>query len=370
MEKITSIISECGLDAMLITDPKSLRYYTGFRGGEGVALCTVQNADPQKSVDAEGMLRKTLYVDSRYTEAAGMETEEAGLGFSVREYNHDAPLFTQLREQLSDAGAEKVGFEDRSMVCSTFTKYHKELGVRLIPLEGAMEKPRQIKSTQELELLNKAESIGDKAFTHILKYLRPGVTELEIAAELEYAMKKNGAEGFSFDTIVASGFHSAMPHAIPTEKKLEKGDFVTMDFGCIYQGYCSDMTRTVVIGKANEKQRTVYHTVLRAHLLAMEGLRPGMRCCDVDRIARDYIRDAGYGAYFGHGLGHSVGLYIHESPALNTRDESILVPGMIETIEPGIYIPGFGGVRIEDMGAVTEEGYVSFSASPKELIEL
>ena len=342
--------------AILITDPYSLRYYTGFSGGEGIALYT----------DGEGI----LYVDSRYTEAAGIETGESGSGFSVREYNHDAPLYKQLRDQLNAAGAETVGFEDRFMVCSSFSKYCNELQVKLVPLEDKLLRPREVKTEQELQLLKMAEKIGDLAFSHILTILKPGITELEVAAELEYTMKKNGASGLSFDTIVASGFHSSMPHAVPTDKKLESGDFVTMDFGCIYRGYCSDMTRTVAIGKASEEQKKVYQTVLDAHLKAMEELRPGMVCKEVDKIARDYIADAGYGKYFGHGLGHSVGLYIHESPALNTRDETVLVPGMIETIEPGIYIPGFGGVRIEDMGVVTEKGYQSFAESPKELIEL
>ncbi len=356
MKRLRNISEQNELDGILITDPYSLRYYTGFQGGEGIALLTAGEA--------------VLYVDSRYTEAATQEVKEADSGFYVKEFNHDQPLFQLLRKQLQDSGAEKIGFEDRFMTCSTFSKYSKELEVKMLPLEDLLMKPRQIKSAAELELLRKAEAIGDRAFQHILTVLKPGITELEVAAELEYSMKKNGASGLSFDTIVASGFHSAMPHAIPTDKKLESGDFVTMDFGCIYQGYCSDMTRTVVIGRADEEQRKVYQTVLGAHLRAMEEVRPGMRCMDVDRIARDYIRDAGYGEYFGHGLGHSVGLYIHESPALNTRDETELCPGMIETIEPGIYIPGFGGVRIEDMGVVTETGYETFAKSPKNLIEL
>ena len=352
--KLREIMKEKGLQGILMTDPYSLRYYTGFSGGEGAALVTGPEA--------------VLYIDSRYTEAARLETEQAESGFTAREFNHDNPLYEMLRHQLKDV--EKVGFEDRSLVCSTFTKYHAELAVQLVPLEDALEIPRQLKTEQELAALRRAEEIGDIAFSHIINILKPGITELEAAAELEYVMKRNGASGLSFDTIVASGYHSAMPHAVPSEKKLEKGDFVTMDFGCIYRGYCSDMTRTVVLGKADEEQKKVYETVRETQRRAMEGLHPGMRCCDVDRIARDYIREAGYGAYFGHGLGHSVGLYIHESPALNTRDETILVPGMIETVEPGIYIPGFGGVRIEDMGVVTEQGYESFAHSPKELMEL
>ena len=356
LDRLKELSDSCNIEAILITDPYSLRYYTGFSGGEGVALYA----------GGEGI----LYVDSRYTEAAGIEAEESGSGFSVREFNHDAPLYQQLREQLNAAGAVTLGFEDRSMVCSSFSKYSHELQVNLVPLEDKLLKPREIKTEQELQLLRKAEEIGDLAFSHILNVLKPGITELDVAAELEYTMKKNGASGLSFDTIVASGFHSSMPHAVPTDKKLEDGDFVTMDFGCIYLGYCSDMTRTVVIGKASEEQKKVYQTVLTAQRLAMEGLRPGMICKDVDKIARDHIEDAGYGKYFGHGLGHSVGLYIHESPALNTRDDTILIPGMIETIEPGIYIPGFGGVRIEDMGVVTHTGYQSFAKSAKELIEL
>ena len=350
------------LDGILITDPCSLRYFTGFCGGEGTALCTREEA--------------VLYVDSRYTEAAKQETADAASGFRVVEFNRENPFYQLLRKQigvedgLRDPEGIRIGFEDRSMVCSTFTKLHQELGVKLVPLEDSLLIPRQIKTQKELEYLRRAEAIGDIAFNHILNVLKPGVTELMVAAELEYVMKKNGASGLSFDTIVASGIHSSMPHAIPTDKKLEAGDFVTMDFGCIYHGYCSDMTRTVVIGKADEEQKRIYQTVLDAQLLAMEKLRPGMKCNAVDQIARDHIRDAGYGEYFGHGLGHSVGLYIHETPALNTRDESILRPGMIETIEPGIYVPGFGGVRIEDMGVVTEEGYESFTNSPKNLIEI
>ena len=357
IQKLKTICEESELGGILITDPYNLQYFTGFRGGEGYALFT----------GAQGI----LYVDSRYTEAASQETGKAGSGFTVTEFNREHPLMDLLGRQLREDSVQKLGFEDRSMVCSTYISYREKLApVQLIPLEDRLERERRIKTPEELDLLKKAEAIGDQAFTEILSVLTVGMTELEVAAELEYRMKKAGAEGLSFDTIAASGIHSSMPHAIPDDKRLEEGDFLTMDFGCRYKGYCSDMTRTVVIGKADAEQKKVYQTVLEAHCKAMGELRPGMRCCDVDRIARDHIREAGYGEYFGHGLGHSVGLYIHESPALNTRDETILVPGMIETIEPGIYIPGFGGVRIEDMGVVTENGYESFAHSKKELIEL
>ena len=176
--------------------------------------------------------------------------------------------------------------------------------------------------------------------------------------------------GFSFDTIVASGLNSAKPHHVPCEKLIEKGDFVTMDFGCIYKGYCSDMTRTVVVGKASEKQKEIYNVVLKAQKAGLAALSPGKSGCEIDKVSRDIIKEAGYGEYFGHGLGHGVGLYIHEEPRLSPNEKRIIKEGMIETVEPGIYIEGFGGVRIEDMALVTSEGARSLSLSPKELIEL
>ncbi|MBR6403426.1 MAG: aminopeptidase P family protein, partial [Eubacterium sp.] len=266
---------------------------------------------------------------------------------------------------------KSLGFENESISYIAYIGLREAFKeIELKPLNDTLMKPRQIKSLEEIELLRRAERIGDLAFDDILEILKPGMTELEVAAELEYSMKKHGAEGFSFDTIAASGKNSSMPHAIPSEKKLENGDFLTMDFGCIYKGYCSDMTRTVCIGKADDEQKKIYNIVLSAQLAVLEELRPGMMCKDVDRIARDYITAQGYGEYFGHGLGHGVGLYIHESPAFNTRDTSIVRPGMIETDEPGIYLPDRFGVRIEDMILITESGCEPLAHSPKNLIEL
>jgi len=358
IDHMDKLLSEMELSAFLITDPFSLRYYTGFRGGEGTAVVT--------------KTKKYLFVDSRYTEAAQKETEEKKTGFQVYEFNREKTLSMYFKDIFDCDSCVQVGFEDQSMSYHEFITYQKMIGSENIlkPLNDKLLIPRQIKSKEELVLLKKAEEIGDAAFMKILDFIKPGITELEVAAELEYQMKKHGASGFSFDTIVASGIHSSMPHAIPDEKIIENGDFVTMDFGCLYKGYCSDMTRTIVVGKASCEQKKMYNIVLEAHLAAMEKIHAGMICKDVDKIARDYISNAGYGEYFGHGLGHSVGLYIHESPALNTRDTTVLSAGMIETIEPGIYIPGFGGVRIEDMGVVTEEGFETFAHSPKNLIEL
>ena len=229
---------------------------------------------------------------------------------------------------------------------------------------------RCIKTEEELEKVAKAEAIGDQAFQKILGDIKPGVTELTIAAKLDYYMRELGAEGNSFDTIVASGLHSAMPHAVPTAKKLEKGDFITMDFGCRYDGYCSDMTRTVVLGEASSKQKEIYGIVLKAQMAALEQICAGKTVSEVDQVARGLIAEAGYGEYFGHGLGHSVGLFIHEEPRLSPKCHSVLQKNMTMTVEPGIYIPEFGGVRIEDLVVITEKGCRNLAHSPKELIEL
>ncbi|MCR5213192.1 MAG: aminopeptidase P family protein [Eubacterium sp.] len=356
------ILDDKRVDMILVTDPYNLRYYTGFRGGEGVAAIS-RNAS-------------YLMTDSRYTEAAIKESKDNG--FEVIEYNANRGLCSILKEIVTNNKINKVGFEDLSISYSDYKKYEnmfsnclKDCDIdSLIPLGDSLLIPRQIKSDEEIELLKQAEHIGDLAFDHVLGIIKPGMTELEVAAEIEYSMKKNGAEGLSFDTIAASGVNSSMPHAIPSDKKIEYGDFLTMDFGCRYKGYCSDMTRTICVGKADDDQKKIYNIVLSAQLKVLDELRPGMKCCQVDKIARDYIRNQGFGEYFGHGLGHGVGLYIHESPAFNTRDESIVKANMIETDEPGIYIPGKYGVRIEDMILITQEGCVPLANSPKELIEL
>ena len=229
---------------------------------------------------------------------------------------------------------------------------------------------RQIKSQDEIELIKKAQKITDDAFSHILNFIKSGVTEKEIALELEFFMRKSGSEGVAFDTIAVSGKNSSMPHGVPTDKPLEKGDFITMDFGAKWQGYCSDMTRTVALGKVTDKQRFVYDTVLKAQKAALDVIKAETICFDVDKAARDIIDNAGFKDCFGHGLGHSVGLYIHESPACNKRDMTPLKSGMIMTVEPGIYLENEFGVRIEDMVLVTENGYQNFTKSPKELIIL
>lgn len=352
-EKAYVVMKEKKADALLVSDGANMRYLSGFRGATGYLYIS----------DA----RRVLATDSRYTTMAKAEAPD----FEVIELAA-GEKYSELLNRLMEAdGARHVAFEDAYMLYGDYQKLQEGCGGRLsIPLGDSLDLLRSVKADWEIERMAKAEAIGDQAFLHMLDILKPGMTELETAAELEYFMKTHGAENLSFETIVASGVNSSMPHAMPSAKKLEKGDFVTMDFGCVYEGYCSDMTRTVVIGKADDKQKEIYRIVLEAQLAGLDACRSGKRGCDVDKVSRDIIAEAGYGAYFGHGLGHSVGLYIHEEPRLSRMCETVLVPNMIQTVEPGIYLPGFGGVRIEDMVVVTEGACRNLASSPKELIEL
>lgn len=351
-EKAYEVMKEKHADAILVSDGNNMRYLSGFRGATGYLYISEK--------------RRVLLTDSRYTimakeEAQAFEILDPG----KRSYGEC------LNELMEADGVKKAGFEDRYLLYSSFAGLQKACKERLtIPLEGSLDLLRCVKTKEEIEDLRMAEAIGDQTFSHMLDVLKPGMTELEAAAELEYFMKTHGAENLSFETIMASGIHSSMPHAMPSHKKIEKGDFVTMDFGCKYHGYCSDMTRTVVVGKANEKQKEIYRIVLEAQLAGLEAVRSGKRGCDVDKVSRDIIAKAGYGDCFGHGLGHSVGLFIHEEPRLSPSCKTILQENVIETVEPGIYVPGFGGVRIEDMVVVKNGKCDNLAHSPKELIEL
>ena len=336
----TEILDVEGLDAIIVTDPYNFRYLSGS-DSEGALLLT----------------RESLYLitDSRYTLAAKKAASPAG--FQVIEYTTQKPLKKNIAAILKSEGLSAVGYEDGNLTVSEFKKYTEVLnGLTLHPLGDKLDMMRAVKTKEEIICLEKAESIGDIAFKNILPYIKPGVTELELTARIEFEMKMNGAEGLSFDTIVASGINSAIPHHRPCEKKIEKGDFVTMDFGCIYHGYCSDMTRTVVVGKASDEQKKVYSTVLAAQLAGLNALKPGVSGAQVDAVARTIIDEAGYKGKFGHGLGHGVGLFIHEDPRLSPSEKRLMKAGYIETVEPGIYLPGKYGVRLEDTVVITKSG--------------
>ncbi len=352
-KRAREILEELKIDAILVTSPYNMRYISGFAGGEGVLYIT-----DKKSI---------LFTDSRYTIQAKAEAKM----FDVVESANLRKTIEKLKVLFEEEKVETVAIEDEALTYKE-ARLFMDISDKMhwVGLESRLDKLRIIKTEEELKKLEMAEAIGDAAFSHILTVIKPGITELEIAAELEYHMKKNGATKVSFDTIVASGIHSSMPHAIPTTKKVELGDFVTMDFGCMVDGYCSDMTRTIVVGKADEKQKEIYNVVLKAQLESLAAVKAGVKGSQVDAVARNIIKEAGYGDCFGHGLGHSVGLFIHEEPRFSPVCEEIILPNTIMTVEPGIYVDGFGGVRIEDMIVVTKDGYRNFAHSDKNLIEL
>ncbi|MBR3833630.1 MAG: aminopeptidase P family protein [Lachnospiraceae bacterium] len=356
LQRLYNIIKEKDLDGVILTDGYNIDYISGYKGHTGMLL----------------VVNDTSYIltDSRYTEQASLEAK----AFEIIDIGMDGYSKTVkriLEEKIEDSHTVSLGFEDKSISYTQYKALSDALGasVSLVELGDVVNKLRMIKSQDEIDLIAKAEAIGDEAFNHIINYIEVGMTEKQVALELEYVMKSLGADGLSFDTIVASGTNSSMPHAVPTDKAIEEGDFVTLDFGCIYKGYCSDMTRTVYMGdEINEKQLDIYNTVLYAQKAALKCIRPGVKCSDIDKIARDFIAEAGYGEYFGHGLGHGVGLYIHEEPRFSKSCDVILEPGMVLSVEPGIYLPGEFGVRIEDLIVVTNDGYENLANSPKVLI--
>ncbi len=351
--KLQALLEEKKLDAILVSDGYNMRYLSGFTGATGYLLITKKS--------------KTLFTDSRYTIAATAQASD----YTVVEVDAARDYCAVINKVLEAEKAEILGFEANQVRYSTYEMLKSRLVVKeLVPLKNELARLRRIKTAEEIAKMRQAEHIGDVAFSEILDFIRPGVTELEVAAKLEYIMKTNGAEKVSFESIVASGVNSSKPHAEPGHKKIENGDFVTMDFGCVFEGYCSDMTRTIVVGKADEKQKEIYNTVLKAQLAVLDMLKPGLPGKAYDKVARDIIYGAGYEGYFGHGLGHSVGLEIHEDPRFSMLEEETVEAGMIMTVEPGIYIPDFGGVRIEDMVAMTADGFENLAHSKKELIEL
>lgn len=337
--------------AYLITSPHSLRYFTGFRGGEGIAVLSKE--------------KNYLITDSRYLEAAQKEAQN----FVVIEC---VPYLSKLKDIFSVLGTKTVVIEEDYLSVGQFNKikgmFHDSINFECG--SSYLERARIIKTAEEISYIKKAEDIGVKAFEHILGIIKDGITENDIAAEIDYYMRCMGAEKTSFDTIVISGKKTSMPHGTPSSKKIQKGDFITMDFGCVYNGYCSDMTRTIVLGKATDKQKEIYDIVLRAQLEGLNYLKAGIYACDADKVSRDIIKNAGYGEFFGHSLGHGVGLLIHELPNVSPKSDYILEENMVVSCEPGIYIPDFGGVRIEDLVVIKKDGIENLTDLDKKFIEI
>jgi Xaa-Pro aminopeptidase len=348
--KLSALFDEHDIDGLLVTNPYNRRYITGFTGTAGVAVISRDKA--------------VFITDFRYVEQASKQVQ----GFEI--VQHTGPIVEEAANQIARLGIQKLGFEQEDVSYATFKAYESAVKAELVPTSYVIEKLRLIKSESEIKILKEAAEIADAAFEHILSFIRPGVKEIDVANELEFFMRKQGATSSSFDIIVASGHRSALPHGVATEKVIEKGELVTLDFGAYYKGYCSDITRTIAVGAISDELKTIYDIVLQAQLRGMSGIKPGMTGKEADALTRDYISEKGYGEYFGHSTGHGIGLEIHEGPALSVRSDVVLAPGMVVTVEPGIYIPGLGGVRIEDDTVVTENGNESLTHSPKELIIL
>jgi len=343
--------SHLDADAMLITDMINVRYLSGFTGSTAQLLLT-----PEKSF---------FFSDFRYMTQAGEQVH----GFEIREITRRS--LVSLCEAIKQTGTQRLGFESTAISFALYDALRENLaGVQLIPIGSDPAVIRAKKRSDEIETIRQAIQIQEKGYHATLPKIRPGIIEKKLARELESAMVTEGADKLSFDTIIASGVRGALPHGIASDKAIQKGELVTIDFGIQYQGYCTDQTCTVVVGEVLPLQREVYQIVQDAHDKAIEIFKPGMTGQQVDSVAREYIEQKGYGKYFGHGLGHGVGLAVHERPVVSQGSKDLLEEGMIFTIEPGIYIPGWGGVRIEDMVLATSHGAEVLTQIPKDLLIL
>lgn len=349
LEKLRQSMANIDCEALLITNEVNRQYMTGFTGTSGVVLVTEQEA--------------ILFTDFRYTEQAEAQAPH----YSI--IDHGTTLIAQIRDVLLREGIKRLYFEAQHMTYQTYQTYLDGLeGIELTPSKQVVEQLRMIKDESELKILREAAALADQAFMYIIDHMKPGVSEKRIAFLLEIFMREHGATSSSFDMIVASGERSAMPHGVASDRLLGQNEFVTLDFGAYYQGYCSDITRTVVIGKPTPKHREIYDIVLEAQMNGLEHIKPGMSGQQADALTRDIIKRYGYGDQFGHSTGHGIGMEIHEEPRLSMTSETVLQPGMTVTVEPGIYIPTFGGVRIEDDIVITEDGAERLTLSSKELI--
>ena len=348
---IAAALAEYKLDAMMVSSEPGEFYAVDFHG-EGFAVVTPE---------------KCRYItDSRYIEAANEHIVGAEIGMVGGGRNYAA----LINEFLDAEEVKTLGFEDGYVSYAQFVSLKKDLHAALTPANDLLTGLRASKDAEELERMKKAQDITDRAFEEICKFIKPGMTEQEIAAKLVYDMLRFGAEKMSFDPIVASGPNGSRPHAVPGGKTVETGEFITMDFGCKYMGYCSDMTRTVALGEPTEDMRRVYETVARAQKAGIAASRAGVSGADIHNAAAKVIQDAGYGRFFGHGYGHSVGVEIHESPNASPSNPKPMPAGAMVSAEPGIYIPGQFGVRIEDVVRMEEGGCLDITHSPKQLIVL
>ncbi|HEX2054670.1 MAG TPA: aminopeptidase P family protein [Actinomycetota bacterium] len=361
--KLRARMQSEGVDALLVSNLVNVRYLTGFAGSNGYVFLTR---------DATHFI-----TDGRYATQASEMVKDAEITIAK---NH-AAVVEGLNRITKDLGLQRVGYEATHVtVASRGAAWEPPPGLdkvmsyfedaEMVATGGWIEDQRKVKDAEEIAAIRAAAEMGDKGFEYILGRVEVGKTERELALDLEFYLRSLGSEGVSFDPIVAAAERSALPHARPTDRKVERGHYLLFDFGCVVDGYCSDMTRTVVVGQVDDRHRDVYSTVLEAEMAGIEAAGPGVACGDVDRVSRKVIENAGYPEAFMHGLGHGVGLEIHEAPSLKTGFPERLEPGHVITIEPGAYFEGWGGVRVEDLAVVTETGLEVLSKAPKDLIVL
>ncbi|QQE72910.1 aminopeptidase P family protein [Brevibacillus composti] len=350
LNKLRDALANIGADALITERDVNRRYLSGFTGSTGWVIVTEKDA--------------FLVTDFRYIDQA----QEQCPDFTV--VNNQRKAVEAIAQVLKQAGVKRLAFES-SLSYGSYAEWSQAFdGVELVPTSGVLEKLRMYKEASEVEIVRKAVKIADDAFQHILGYIKPGVSESDIALELEFFMRRQGASGIGFDIIVASGPRGALPHGRASEKLIQAGELVTLDFGAQFQGYNSDITRTVAVGEPSAKMKEIYDIVLKAQIAGVNALRPGITGKEADAVTRDIITAAGYGDAYGHSAGHGLGMDVHELPNLSTVSPFVLEPGMLVTMEPGIYVSGLGGVRIEDDVLITEEGHEVLTQSTKELLIL
>lgn len=345
IKKVRDILSANDLDGIIIMSPHNRRYLSDFTGSAGSVIVTKDKA--------------ILVSDFRY-KAQGKE-QAKNLEFVLQEGGH-IPFVIELLEKL---GVKNLGFEGHLTTYNIYSELEQKFNVT--PLSGKIEKIRMVKSDDEVAIIQAACDIADATYEHILTFVKAGMTEMDVKNELERKMRELGASGASFDIIVASGHRGALPHGVASDKVIEDGDMVTLDFGALYNGYISDITRTIAVGEPSDEMKKIYDVVLESQIAALEQIKPGMKASEADAVSRDIIVSHGYGENFGHSLGHGIGLEVHEGPGIASRVDTVLEEGMCITIEPGIYVDGVGGVRIEDDCLVTKDGLKRLTNSSKEL---
>ena len=352
LQKIREKMGESGLDSLIIAGTSNIRYLTGFHGDYGYVVLSPSRA--------------LFFTNSLYIEDARASVSD---GYELVEVKEE--IFDSFSSFDSTVWGKSTGYESEKTTCATFAKLEKKLpGTRLVSTINIVEELRESKHEHEIEAIEKAQRISEQVLEYVLGLVREGVEECELAMEIDYQFRKHGGERSAFETIVASGPHTSRPHAVPTRRKIAHGDLVLFDMGTVCMGYASDMTRTVVFGRSSAEQKKVYGVVLDAQNAALEGVQSGMKCSDLDTIARTVIENTGYREHFVHSLGHGVGLEVHENPFISKRSKSFLHRNAVVTIEPGIYMHGWGGIRIEDMVVVLDGGCKNLTGASKNLLEL